>query len=315
MDQISSFKSLEMSGAQFFHTSTTMSCDVNEKTSWDIDGRVCIITGANTGLGRVTALEFARQGAHVFLACRSQARTLPVIEAIRREAGYDRIEFLPLDLGSLSSVRKCVEIFLARELPLHVLVNNAGLSGQRGQTEDGFELVLGVNYLGHFLLTLLLLEKLKASAPARIVNVSSLCHRKAQGIDWDAFQNPTPFFIWPHPTYPVSKLANILFTRELARRLKDSGVTTYAVHPGVVATDIWRVVPRPIRPIIKFFMISCEKGARTQIRCATAPEFVNETGQFYVDCERSEASSLTQNDELARELWRRSEQWCNVTVS
>ncbi len=279
-----------------------------------MSGRVCIVTGANTGIGYVTALELARRGAHAFLACRSQAKVQPVIEEIRRKARHDKVEFLPLDLASLTSVRKCAEAFLARELPLHVLVNNAGLSGKGGQTEDGFELVFGVNYLGHFLFTLLLLEKLKASGPARIINVTSLCHRKVKGIDWDAVQNPTPFFIWPHPTYPVSKLANILFTRELARRLGGSAVTTYAVHPGVVATDIWRVVPWPIRPIIKFFMLSNEEGARTQIRCATAPELADETGQFYVACERRNASHLAQDDALAEKLWRRSEQWCGVTT-
>lgn len=285
---------------------------MNEKMEWDVSGRVCIVTGANTGVGYVTALELARRGAHTFLACRSQEKTLPAIEEIRRKAGHDKVEFLPLDLASLTSVRKCAGAFLARDLPLHVLVNNAGLSGIGGQTEDGFELVFGVNHLGHFLLTGLLLEKLKKSAPARIINVTSLSHRKVKDIDWNLLNRPTPSFFGLHPTYPISKLANILFTRELARRLAGSGVTTYAVHPGVVATDIWRVVPWPIRTILKLFMLSKEEGAQTQIRCATAPELAVETGQFYSACKQRNASPLSQDNALAEKLWRLSAEWCNL---
>src|SRR5690554_2144421 len=141
------------------------------------EGRIILITGASAGIGRVTAQQLADAGAHLFLACRSQEKTLRVIEEIKqscREKGRpnEQIEFLPLDLASLESVRACAAAFLARELPLHVLINNAGLGGATGVSTEGFEMHFGVNYLGHFLLTLLLAERLKASAPARVINVA-----------------------------------------------------------------------------------------------------------------------------------------------
>lgn len=270
--------------------------------------QVCIVTGANTGIGRVTAHELAARGAHVFLAGRSAEKTAPVVEAIRQGTGNTRVEYLPLDLADLGSVRRAAADFLARDLPLHVLINNAGLAGARGLTADGFELAFGTNHLGHFLFTTLLLDRLKASAPARVVTVSSRMHYKAPGIDWEAVRKPTRTTTGTFE-YGVSKLANVLFSNELARRLEGTGVTTYALHPGVIASDVWRRVPWGFRGLIKLFMKSPEDGARTSLWCATDPSLAEQTGRYYDECKERRPSRLAQDPALAGELWQRSEAW------
>ncbi len=198
------------------------------------------------------------------------------------------------------------------DLQIHGLINNAGLAGQRGQTKDGFELAFGTNHLGHYLFTRLLLDRLKATPGARIINVSSKSHYQAKGIDWDAVHRPTKTVTALHE-YEVSKLANVLFTKELARVLAGSGVTTYAVHPGVVATDVWRRVPPPVRWIIKLLMITPERGAESSLRCATAPELATETGKYYdVGGRETRPSKLADDAELARQLWTKSAQWTGL---
>jgi NAD(P)-dependent dehydrogenase (short-subunit alcohol dehydrogenase family) len=279
--------------------------------SSDLGGKVYVVTGANTGIGRVTAHELAGRGAHVFLANRSEARTAPVIDGIRRATGNPAVEFLPLDLADLASVRAAAARFLSRGLPLHGLVNNAGLAGQRGLTRDGFELTFGTNHLGPFLFTLLLVERLKGSAPARIVNVASRAHHNARSIDWDALRRPGTSTAGLGE-YAVSKLANVLFTKELARRLAGTGVTVYALHPGVVATEIWRELPWGARHLAKLFMISPERGARTTIHCATSAEAAAETGLYYDDCKPRRSSRAADDDALAVELWRRSADWTGI---
>src|SRR6185436_2328356 len=201
-------------------------------------GRVALITGANTGIGLVTARELVARGAQVFIACRSLERAQAALATMPAGADAPVPEALPLDLGRLDSVRQCARAWLARGLPLHLLINNAGLAGARGLTGSGFELAFGVNHIGHFLLTQLLLERLRASAPARIVTAASKAHYRARGLDWAALRRPTATRSGL-PEYSVSKLANVLFSAELARRLAGSGVTTYALHPGVVASDVW----------------------------------------------------------------------------
>jgi NAD(P)-dependent dehydrogenase (short-subunit alcohol dehydrogenase family) len=271
-------------------------------------GRVALITGANTGIGRVTARELARRGAHVLIACRTSARAQPVIDEIRGIAGAGAVECLPLDLGDLDSVRQCAQAFLARDLPLHLLINNAGLAGAHGLTRSGFELAFGTNHLGHFLLTQLLLERVQASAPARIVTVASRAHTRVDGIAWDTLRQPTRSKTGL-PEYGVSKLANVLFSAELGRRLAGSGVTTYALHPGVVASDVWRSVPWPLRSLIKLWMITPEQGAATTLYCATAAAAAGETGLYYDKCRVKETSPQGRDAALAAELWRRSEEW------
>lgn len=278
----------------------------------DLVGRVALVTGANTGIGRVTARELARRGAQVFIACRSAQRADAALEEIRAagraEGHHAGVELLELDLGDFGSVRRCAQGFLSRGLPLHLLINNAGLAGAHGLTGAGFEVAFGVNHLGHFLLTRLLLPCLERAAPARVVTVASRAHYRARSVDWAALRQPTRSATGL-PEYSVSKLANVLFSAELGRRLAGRGVSTYALHPGVVASDVWREVPRPLRALIKLAMISTEQGAATSLHCATSPAAGLETGLYYDRCRVRTPSALARDDALAAELWRRSEQW------
>jgi NAD(P)-dependent dehydrogenase (short-subunit alcohol dehydrogenase family) len=275
--------------------------------SGELSGRTFLVTGANTGIGRATAADLARRGGRVYLACRSAEKGRAAAAEIAAATGNEAVTFLPLDLADLASVRACAEQFLARGEPLHVLINNGGVAGQRGLTANGFELAFGVNHLGHFALTTALLDRLADSAPARVVNVSSDSHYQAKGIDFAAVRRPTAS-VTGMREYSVSKLSNVLFTQELARRLDGRGVTAYALHPGVVASDIWRRLPWPVRPLIKLRMISPEDGARTSLYCATSPEVADVTGRFY-DKSREREPSAVATAELAGELWRRSEAW------
>jgi NAD(P)-dependent dehydrogenase (short-subunit alcohol dehydrogenase family) len=273
----------------------------------DLDLRTVLVTGANTGIGRATVQELAARGAKVFLACRSEAKTRLVIDEISAQTGNPRLEFLPLDLGDLSSVRACASAFLSAGEPLHVLINNAGLAGQRGITVSGFELAFGTNYVGPFLFTSLLLDRLRDSAPARIVNVASAAHYSATGIDFVAVRGSTKS-LTGMPEYAVSKLANVLHAQELARRLDGTRVTTYALHPGVIASDIWRRVPWPARTLMKLRMRSPNEGAQTSLYCATSPDVANESGHYYDNARRRQPSAVA-TAELAAELWDRSTAW------
>lgn len=271
-------------------------------------GRVALVTGANTGIGLVTARALAASGAQVFVACRSAERAQAALDTIGANAAGPEPVVLALDLGDFESVRQCAQSFLARGLPLHLLINNAGVAGARGLSKSGFELTFGINHMGHFLLTRLLLERIKASAPARIVTVASRAHYRARAIDWNALRQPTATRSG-FPEYSVSKLANVLFSAELGRRLAGSGVTTHALHPGVVASDIWRKVPWPLRALMKLTMISTEEGAKTSLYCATAPELANTTGLYYDSCRPKQPSREAQDAALAAELWTRSQAW------
>jgi dehydrogenase/reductase SDR family protein 13 len=273
----------------------------------ELSGRTFFVTGANTGIGKETARGLAARGARVVIAGRSEEKTRAAMKEIADDTGNTDLDFVPLDLGDLGSVRRAAETFLVTGKPLHVLVNNAGLAGSRGMTASGFELAFGTNHVGPFLLTELLRERIVESGPGRIVNVSSDGHYRAKGIDWDAVRRPsvtrTAF-----DEYCVSKLANVLHAQELARRLAGTGVTTYSLHPGAVASDVWRAVPFGLRHVMKLFMRSTAEGARTSLHCATAPELADTTGRYY-DNEREKDPSPVATPELAAELWTRSEEW------
>jgi retinol dehydrogenase-12 len=272
-----------------------------------MDARTVLVTGANTGIGLATALALAGQGWRVYVACRSERKGAAAVASIQAATGNDAVFLLLVDLADLSSVRDCATSFLEPYEPLHVLVNNAGVAGRRGLTRQGFELMFGVNHLGHFLLTQLLLERLTESAPSRVVTVSSDAHYSAPGIDFDALRRPARG-ITGLPAYAVSKLCNVLFSAELARRTAGTGVHAYALHPGVVASDIWRRVPWPVRPLVTRRMLSVSDGAATSVYCATSADVAQESGLFYDKCALREASPVA-TPELAGELWRRSEAW------
>jgi retinol dehydrogenase-12 len=275
----------------------------------DLSGRTVMVTGGNTGIGLATARTLAARGARLHLACRTRQKGEAAVAAITAATGNDGVRFLQLDLADLAAVRAAAAEFLALGEPLHVLINNAGVAGRRGLTSDGFELMFGVNHLGHFALTTALLGCLAESAGtgARIVNVSSDAHFQAKGIDFALVRRRTRS-ITGLPEYAVSKLCNVLFSRELARRLDGTGVTSYALHPGVVASDIWRRVPWPARPLVTRRMLTVEQGARTSLYCATAPELAAVSGRYYEDCAEHEPSQVA-TAELSKLLWQQSEEW------
>lgn len=278
----------------------------------DLAGKNFIVTGANTGIGKVTATELARRGAHVILANRSKEKSQDVIAEITRETDHAP-ELIHLDLGDLASVRRAAEEILAKDLSIHGLINNAGLAGQRGRmTKDGFELAFGTNHLGHYLFTRLLLDRIVAAPGARIVNVASGSHYQAKKIDWATLREPTHSLLGLRE-YEVSKLANVLFTKELARQLERTRVTVYAVHPGRVATDAWRRMPAPLRWAFKKTMLTPAEGARSTLRTATDPVLAGETGRYYTaDGTERPPSRLALDADLAVQLWRRSAEWTGL---
>ncbi len=276
--------------------------------AWTLEGKVCIVTGASSGVGRISALRLADAGAHVVLAVRNVAKVKPVYDAILQKHGEDRASVLEMDLSSLKSVKLAADAFLTTGKPLHVLMNNAGLAGIRGQTEDGFELAFGTNHLGHYLFTELLLDKLKESAPARVINVASEAHYQPKKLDLDSVKEPTgapPAMA----EYGRSKLCNVLHAKSLAKRLEGTGVTTYSLHPGVVATDVWRAIPKFLAWIPKLFMLSEEEGAKTQVYCATAPELSDKSGLYYDKSQEKKPSKLALDDANVERLEEKSREW------
>ncbi|HEX5192211.1 MAG TPA: SDR family NAD(P)-dependent oxidoreductase [Solirubrobacteraceae bacterium] len=273
----------------------------------DQAGRRFLVTGATGGIGLETARSLASNGATVYITARSADKGRRALDELATTTGSQRLHALELELGELDSVRGCAAAFLATGEPLHGLINNAGLAGSRGMTPSGFELAFGTNHVGTFLLTELLTERLAQSAPARVVNVASVGHYQAKGIDFEAVRRPTRTRT-AFPEYCVSKLANVLHAAELGRRLQGTGVTTYSLHPGTVATDVWRRVPWPIRPLMLRRMDSPQEGARTSLYCATAPELGDVSGHYYDSCaEKTSAKTVT--PQLAAELWERSAEW------
>ncbi|HEY2080791.1 MAG TPA: SDR family oxidoreductase [Streptosporangiaceae bacterium] len=272
----------------------------------DLSGRTFLVTGGNTGIGLATARVLAKRGGRVHLACRSEPKGQAAAAAVAAEAGSEQVRFLQLDLADLASVRASAQAFLALGEPLHVLINNAGVAGRRGLTRDGYELMFGVNHLGHFAFTTALLDCL-TSSEARIVNVASDAHYAAKGVNFDQLRRPARGITGMNE-YAVSKLCNVLFTQEFARRLGGTGVTSYSLHPGVVASDIWRRVPWPVRPLMTRRMLTVDQGAQTSLYCATTPELAEVSGRYYDNCAERESSPVA-TAELAGQLWRRSEEW------
>ena len=271
--------------------------------------QVAIVSGANTGIGSVTAKELARAGFEVYLACKSLLRAQPIIDSINAHNGPGKAFYLELDLENFESVRACAEQFLNTNKPLHLLINNAGVAGKKGKTKSGFEMAFGINHMGHFLLTQLLLDRLKSSSPSRIVTVASRAHKRAPGeINW--LQTLEPTRTWTGITeYAISKLANIQFSAELAKHLHGTGVATYSLHPGVVQTEVWRELPVFLRPLLKLRgMLTPEEGAKTTLHCAlVAP--LEQSGLYYANSAIESPSVLAQNSVLQKQLWDLSLQW------
>ncbi|CAG8740447.1 34104_t:CDS:2, partial [Racocetra persica] len=278
----------------------------------DLSGKVAIVTGGNNGIGFITVRELARKNAHVFIASRNKEKGESAVEQIKKETKNNAIEFLQLNLQNLNSVKHAAETFLARNLPLHILVNNAGIMVTPFETtEDGIQDQFGVNHIGHFLFTILLLPTIKASAPSRIVNVSSLVHDRAKGIDFDKLNDPNAYT--PFERYYQSKLANVLFTTELDKKL--AGTNVYCV----IKTDLYGSFvsslgswTKPLVSIGRHFMLTPDDGALTQLYCATSPEIEekNYRGKYFVPFgELGKPSAPAKDEELAKKLWDFSERF------
>jgi NAD(P)-dependent dehydrogenase (short-subunit alcohol dehydrogenase family) len=272
-----------------------------------------MITGATNGIGLAAAHELARVGAGLVLVGRNRQRGEQVVEEISRSSGNDDVSLLVADLSSLEQVRRLAAEFVGAGRPLHVLLNNAGvLNLRREETGDGFETTFAVNHLAYFLLTGLLLGRLRESAPARIVNVASDAHAQAGGrLDFDDLQSTRKYSLMG--TYGKSKLANILFTRELARRLEGTGVTANCLHPGFVGSNFARnngAIAGVVMTLLKPFARSPEKGAETAVYLSSSPEVDGVSGEYFVDCKVAQPKDFARNDDDASRLWEVSERMC-----
>lgn len=267
--------------------------------------KICMITGANSGIGKATALGLTKMGATVVMACLDQHKGEMTRAEIVDESGNPSVEVMQADLSSQASVRHLAAAFQDKYQQLHVLINNAGvISSQRTVTEDGIEATFAINHLGHFLLTNLLLDTLKASAPARIINVSS-SHHKAGKINFDDLQGEEKYN--QNTAYCQSKLANVLFTYELDRRLKGTGVTANCLHPGAVRSNfsdglsgMWAVLWKLSDPLRK----SPAQGAETPLYLASSPEVAEISGKYFIDKKPAESSKASYNQADAGKLWQ-----------
>lgn len=278
-----------------------------------LDGKTAIVTGSNTGIGKPTVLDFVKRGARVIMACRDVAKAEKTAQDIRDATkdveGAGTVEVVCLNLGSLASVRQCAREILDKTDNIHLLVNNAGVMAcPQGKTEDGFETQFGVNHLGHFLFTCLLLPCIIRSAPARVVIVSSyaLVFGKMHFDDLNQEKSYSP-----SKAYSQSKLANVLFCLELGTRLQGTGVTTYSLHPGAVKTELQRHLSDSffkgaetiMRGFAALFFKTPEEGAQTSIYCAVDEKLADKTGLYYSDCKETNVPAKARDSEAAKRLW------------
>ncbi|HKF65723.1 MAG TPA: SDR family oxidoreductase [Vicinamibacterales bacterium] len=290
-------------------------------------GKTCIVTGANSGIGKETALGLARMGAFVVLVCRNEEKGRQALEDIRRETGSSQLDLQIADMSSFESVRALAAQVHQQYRRLDVLINNAGTAiVRRALSADGIEMTVAGNHLGPALLTLLLLDLLKSSAPSRVVNVSSEAHRGAR-FDLNSLQSaprnegPPRRGFGPPPSlkaYGLSKLMMNAFTFELARRLQGSGVTVNCLHPGVVATNIWPadapLIFRMIMAVAKPFMLTPKRGAQTSLYLATSPEVATVSGQYFIKSKRAESSPLSRDPKVIADIWQWTEKTVGVTL-
>jgi NAD(P)-dependent dehydrogenase (short-subunit alcohol dehydrogenase family) len=284
----------------------------------DMQGKICMVTGANSGVGKATVLGLAQMGATVIMVCRDRGRGEAAQNEIKAKSGNGSVDLLLADLSSQQSIQQLADNFKQRYSQLHVLINNAGIvSLKRRETVDGVEMTFAVNQLAPFLLTNLLLDVIKASAPARIINVSSGSH-EAGYINMDDLQSTQRYRFMR--TYGQSKLAMILWTYELARRLESTGVTVNCLHPGFVATNIGQNnAPSFMRPVIKSIFslggIPPEKGAQTSLYLASSPEVDGASGRYFVKSVPRRSHPVTYDEALQKQLWQACEKLVQLPVS
>ncbi len=278
----------------------------------DLSGKICCITGGTSGIGKETALELARMGATIILPARNLELAASVKKEIIDKTGNVNIDIMPCDLVSFDSIRSFAKTFLAKYDRLHILVNNAGIMETTRQiSRDSIERTFAVNHLAPFLLTNLLLETIKQSAPARIVNVSSDGYKSGtinfDDIEWK--QQYSGFRV-----YAQSKLANILFTQKLSSMLIGTGVTVNALHPGMTATNFLNLLPPFVRPLAKMFMLTPAQGAETTVYLASSPEAAMTTGKYFIKKKITPLSAKAQNADIADRLWSVSEGYISQKI-
>ncbi|HEV2702768.1 MAG TPA: SDR family oxidoreductase [Steroidobacteraceae bacterium] len=267
--------------------------------------KVCVVTGGTDGIGKAAAYALAAQGAKVLIHGRDTLKGQQAVAELKARSGNPAIEFLQADFGSLADVRRLAASVSERAPRLDVLINNAGgFFARRSLSQDGFELTWAVNHLAPFLLTHLLMDRLKGASQARIVTTASSTHQRAR-IRFDDLQTSRQYTAMG--AYSQSKLANILFTRALSRRLQGTGITATCLHPGLVRTAIGRnidsVVTRSLLALVSRFARSPEKGAQTLVYLATSAQVQGASGGYYFDCKATPPSPAAQDDEVAERLW------------
>jgi NAD(P)-dependent dehydrogenase (short-subunit alcohol dehydrogenase family) len=286
-----------------------------------MSGKTCIVTGANSGIGKETALGLARMGAHVVLVCRNTEKGRAALVDIQRESGSSKLNLLIADMSSLASVRALAVQILEKYPRVEVLVNNAGTAiSKRALSVDGIEMTIAGNHLGPFLLTLLLLDRLKASAPSRIVNVSSEAQRRAH-LDMDDIQFERRKYSGI-AAYGQSKVLMNACTFELARRLEGTGVTANCLHPGVVATNIWHsgeadqpLFFKLLVQIFKPFMLDSKKGAVVSLYLATSPDVAKVTGEYFMKSKPAPPNPIERDPKVSAEIWQWSEKMSGALLA
>ncbi|KTG43010.1 hypothetical protein cypCar_00032277 [Cyprinus carpio] len=271
-----------------------------------LDGKTVLITGGNSGIGKETAVLLALRGARVILACRNEEKARKAVREIKARSHNMNVLFMEVDLANIRSIREFSKTFLQKEKRLDILINNAGMPSVLDWTDDDFSMCFGVNHLGHFLLTNLLLPRLKESSPSRVITLTCSSY-KYQKLDFqDLNYNLFPFF-----TYCRSKLANIYFTQELAHMMEGKGVTAYAVHPGYVQSNWtchYSVLFRILVQVVMFmFFVSCEAGAQTVVYCAVSDEVLTHNGGYFTDCRPAHLRAFARDSGVAKKLWEASE--------
>ncbi|XP_041670126.1 retinol dehydrogenase 12-like [Cheilinus undulatus] len=279
-----------------------------------LDGKTAIITGANSGIGKETAIDLAKRGARIIMACRDLERGQAAVQEVIERSDNDNVVYMNLDLSDSKSIREFAEAVNKDEPRLNLLINNAGVMfSAYGKTVDGFESQIGINHFGHFLLTYLLIDLMKRSAPGRIVMVSSIAHRLGT-INLDDINSEKSYD--RKLAYSQSKLANVLFARTLAKKLEGTGITTYSLHPGIVQSELWRHTSAPMQLLMKLagpIIKTAPQGARTVIYCAVEPSLAKQSGGYYSDCGPTNPAEAGKDDVLGEKLWELSCQMLSLT--
>jgi NAD(P)-dependent dehydrogenase (short-subunit alcohol dehydrogenase family) len=276
-----------------------------------MQGKICIVTGATSGIGKSTATMLAEKGATVVFICRNQEKGKQVQEEISQKTGNRNLDLLIADLSSQAAIHKIASEFQSKYQQLHVLVNNAGLAVRKTLSPDGIEMTFAVNHLAYFMLTHLLLDRLKASAPSRIINVSSEAHRNLKTLDFENLQGEKSYTGFK--AYSLTKLCNILFTNELARRLQGTRVTANSMHPGFLSTGIFREAPSFIQFLVNLTAGKPEKGGNAILFLASAPKLEGVTGKYFKGMKESAPSPAAQDRAASERLWKVSEELTHLS--